>query len=120
DDDGKSERDGLPIMAAFTIADASGRVYPAPTRRLAPDFNFHPQIYRADGETVSLQPGTYTVAYTRGPAYLVLRKKITVPNAPTHSESFDLKRWVRPATRGWYSGDHHIHAAGCAHYENPP
>ena len=21
--------------------------------------------------------------------------------------------------RGWYSGDHHIHAAGCAHYESP-
>ena len=20
---------------------------------------------------------------------------------------------------GWYSGDHHIHAAGCAHYERP-
>jgi hypothetical protein len=20
---------------------------------------------------------------------------------------------------GWWSGDHHIHAAGCAHYTNP-
>jgi hypothetical protein len=20
---------------------------------------------------------------------------------------------------GWYSGDHHIHAAGCRHYQNP-
>ena len=20
---------------------------------------------------------------------------------------------------GWYSGDHHVHAAGCAHYESP-
>ena len=24
---------------------------------------------------------------------------------------------IRPSC-GWYSGDHHIHAAGCAHYEN--
>lgn len=30
-----------------------------------------------------------------------------------------LERWVDPAARGWWSGDHHIHAAGCAHYTNP-
>jgi hypothetical protein len=119
DDDGKSERDGKPVMGTFTFTDSSGRVYPAQSRRLAPDFNFHPQVYRADGETILLQPGKYTVAYTRGPEYFVLRKQITVPNAKTHSESFDLKRWSHPAAKGWYSGDHHIHAAGCAHYENP-
>jgi hypothetical protein len=119
DDDGKSERDGRPVTAAFTFTDSQGRVYPSPSRRLAPDFNFHPQIYRADGETITLQPGKYTVAYTRGPEYLVLRKSITVPNADRHTESFELKRWVHPAARGWYSGDHHVHAAGCAHYESP-
>ena len=32
---------------------------------------------------------------------------------------FDLTRWIDPPTRGWYSGDHHIHAAGCSHYESP-
>jgi hypothetical protein len=30
-----------------------------------------------------------------------------------------LHRWIHPAERSWISGDHHIHAAGCAHYENP-
>src|SRR5439155_9675246 len=101
DDDGKSERDGKPVVGAFTFRDSLGRVYPAPSRRLAPDFNFHFQIYRADGETIALQPGTYNVEYTRGPEYLVLKKKITVPNAARHSESFDLKRWVHPAAKGW-------------------
>jgi hypothetical protein len=119
DFDGKSERDGRPVMAAFTFTDERGRVYPSPSRRLAPDFNFHPQVYRADGETITLQPGKYTVAWTRGPEYLVLRRTITVPAAATHSEAFDLKRWVHPAAQGWYSGDHHVHAAGCAHYESP-
>jgi len=33
--------------------------------------------------------------------------------------AFDLERWVDPARLGWWSGDHHIHAAGCAHYTNP-
>jgi hypothetical protein len=111
--------DGKPVMGAFIFADKAGRIYPSPSRRLAPDFNFHYQVYRADGETIALQPGTYTVTYTRGPEYLVQRKTITVPAAATHEESFDLKRWIHPAARGWYSGDHHIHAAGCAHYESP-
>ena len=30
-----------------------------------------------------------------------------------------LQRWVHMASLGWFSGDHHVHAAGCAHYENP-
>lgn len=119
DDDGKNRRDGKPVIGSFLFKDSMGRVYPSPSRRLAPDFNFHFQIYRADGETIALQPGTYTVAYTRGPEYLVLKKTITVPRASTHSESFQLKRWVHPAAKGWWSGDHHIHAAGCAHYESP-
>ena len=106
-------------MASFTFRDRDGKVYPSQSRRLAPDFFFHAQVYRKDGETVSLQPGKYTVTYTRGPEYLVLKKDITVPSKATHTESFQLKRWVHPAKKGWWSGDHHIHAAGCSHYESP-
>jgi hypothetical protein len=119
DDDGRSQRDGRPIVAAFTFRDRLDRVYPSPSRRLAPDFNFHYQVYRAGGETIALQPGQYTVSYTRGPEYRVLQKTITVPSGGTHTEEFRLQRWVHPAAKGWYSGDHHIHAAGCAHYESP-
>jgi hypothetical protein len=119
DDDGQPRRDGHAVMGALTFRDARGRVYPSPSRRLAPDFGFQPQVYRADGETVSLQPGKYTVTYTRGPEYLALQKEITIPATPTYEETFQLKRWIHPAAKGWYSGDHHIHAAGCAHYESP-
>jgi hypothetical protein len=62
--------DGTPTTAAFTIRDREGRVYPNPARRLAPDFFFHQQIYRADGETVMLPPGEYTVQVGRGPEYV--------------------------------------------------
>jgi hypothetical protein len=116
---GVHDEDGKPTMASFIFRDARGHVYPSMSRRLAPDFGFHPQIYRKDGETVLLQPGKYTVSYTRGPEYLVLRREITVPQADTHTERFQLKRWIHPAALGWYSGDHHVHAAGCAHYESP-
>jgi hypothetical protein len=40
---------------------------------------------------------------------------------PNSAEPLDLllERWVKPTDYGFYSGDHHIHAAGCAHYTSP-
>jgi len=113
------DADGTPAMGSFIFRDSAGRVYPGQSRRVIPDFSFQPQVYRADGEALSLQPGKYTVTYTRGPEYRVLTRQITVPAAKTHRETFELQRWVHPAKQGWYSGDHHIHAAGCKHYESP-
>ncbi len=37
----------------------------------------------------------------------------------SHEVSFQLERWTHLAELGWYSADHHVHAAGCSHYENP-
>lgn len=111
--------DGRPTTASFTIRDAAGRVYPSQAKRLAPDFAFHPQIYRKDGESVKLPPGKYTFEVTRGPEYLVQKQDVVVPPGKKHSASFKLARWIDPSADGWWSGDHHIHAAGCAHYTNP-
>lgn len=111
--------DGTPTTGWFVITDSRGRVYPSRARRLAPDFFFHDQVYRHSGESVHLPPGTYQVTYGRGPEYLVLQRQITVPGAKEHKETFQLKRWIKVADFGWYSGDHHVHAAGCAHYEAP-
>ncbi len=100
-------------------------IYPLPSRRIAafdeyPDFFFQPQIYRADGEHVLLPPGKFNVTFTRGPEYVIQTKEITVPSGvDSINVSFKLKRWVNMAKLGWFSGDHHIHAAGCSHYESP-
>ncbi len=111
--------DGTPTTGQFVIRDPRGRVYPARSRRLEPDFFFHDQIYRHSGEFIVLPPGTYDVTYTRGPEYHILQRQITVPAAETHREPFRLKRWIKLVDHRWYSGDHHVHAAGCAHYESP-
>jgi hypothetical protein len=116
---GVRDVDGSPTTAAFLIKDGKGNVYPNPARRLAPDFFFHHQIYRSDGETVRLPPNDYTITVTRGPEYLPVKMEVTVPESPTFSINVDLKRWIHIAERNWYSGDHHVHAAGCAHYDSP-
>src|ERR1043166_8733601 len=107
-----------PTTAAFVIRDHAGRVYPSQAKRLAPDFAFHPQVYRADGETIKLPDGVYAVEFSRGPESLVRTQKGTVAGK-AQAASFQVKRWINPAEMGWWSGDHHIHAAGCAHYTKP-
>lgn len=113
------DEDGRPTTGQFVFRDRRGHVYPSRARRLAPDFFFHDQVYRANGETVLLPPGEFEVAYTRGPEYRLLRRELTVPDTAEHRESFRLQRWIKMADLGWYSGDHHVHSAGCSHYEAP-
>ncbi|MFN7925462.1 MAG: CehA/McbA family metallohydrolase [Bryobacteraceae bacterium] len=111
--------DDKPTTAGFLIRDEKGRVYPSQTKRLGGDFFFHPQVYRADGESVALPPGNYRVEYSRGPEYKKKFQTFRVENDKPVQLTFRLERWIDPAKMGWYSGDHHIHAAGCAHYERP-
>jgi hypothetical protein len=59
------------------------------------------------------------MSYSRGPEYRLLTRTITVPTKGESSVSVKLERWIDTASYGLYSGDHHIHAAGCAHYTSP-
>ena len=114
--------DDRPAMACFEVTDAHGRVFPPQGKRLAPDFFFQRQIYRGDGESIRLPPGSYTIRCSRGPESLPEVQQITVEPGPQEQPLelvYRVKRWVDPSRRGYWSGDHHIHAAGCAHYENP-
>ena len=111
--------DGSPTTGKFGVKDRLGRPYPAPARRQLPDFFFQEQIYRRSGDSVILPPGNYEVSFSRGPEYRILKRQITVPDQVSHRESFKLQRWINLAAHGWFSGDHHIHAAGCAHYDSP-
>ena len=100
--------DGTNTTGQFVIRDELGRIYPARSRRLSPDFFFHDQVYRHHGEHVLLPSGTYDVTYTRGPEYRILNRQITVGNSEEQTESFRLKRWIRLTDHGWYSGDHPV------------
>jgi len=113
------DENGKAGVASLLIRDRFDRIYPNPTKRLAPDFSFEPQIYRSDGESIRLPDGDYTVVSTGGPEYVSLTKRFTVQANGPRELTFSLERWIDPPRLGWYSGDHHIHAAGCSHYQNP-
>jgi hypothetical protein len=111
--------DGTPTTGQLTIRDARPRLS-GPLAAAGPDFFFHDQIYRHDGEEVVLPPGSTSRVYSRGPEYLNLTKTITVPAAADeHQRVVPPQALDQAGDLGWYSGDHHVHAAGCSHYEAP-
>jgi hypothetical protein len=122
------DHDGSPTTGRFQFVDGQGHVFPPQAKRLAPDLFFQKHIYRAHGEQVLLPPGEFTMFYGRGPEYRWRERRVTVPVPRTADEAgaatgveiaVRLERWVDPAVHGFYSGDHHVHAAGCAHYTSP-
>ncbi|MDA1229405.1 MAG: CehA/McbA family metallohydrolase [Planctomycetota bacterium] len=117
-----------PTTARLEFRDEYGHVYPPQAKRLAPDFFFQPQIYRKDGDVVLLPPGEFTLESSRGPEYVRQIRKVTIEDSgersgvsPPEQTTLEvaLQRWIDPAESGFFSGDHHIHAAGCSHYDNP-
>ncbi|WP_156785058.1 CehA/McbA family metallohydrolase [Terriglobus roseus] len=112
------DTNGNGCVASLTIKDKLNRVYPPKAMRLAPDLFFQEQVYRADGETVRLTEGEYLVKSERGPEYLCGTKAVQIRGAASVID-VKLERWIDPSKWGFYSGDTHIHAAGCSHYERP-
>jgi len=111
--------DGTPTTCGWEVIDARGAVLPSQAKRTAPDLYFQRKVYRADGQRLLLPAGTYGVTTTRGPEYLVQSGERRVAAGSESAWEVRLQRWVDPARHGWYGGDHHIHAAGCAHYTLP-
>jgi hypothetical protein len=113
------DADGQPTVARLIFRDAQGHVYPPQPKRLAPDFFFQPHIYRGDGDTVLLPAGRFTLEASRGPEYRVIQREVMIAPEGEATVRVELQRWINPADYGFFGGDHHIHAAGCAHYTSP-
>ncbi len=113
-----TDENGQPCIAELLIKDHAERIYPSQIKRIAPDFFFHPQIYRGDGEIIKLPDGDYDITFRRGPESIPEQRHVKITGANT-TLKFQVRRWVDPSKLGWWSGDHHIHAAGCAHYSVP-
>lgn len=113
-----TDESGEDLMASLIIKDLDGLIYPGQTNRVSPDLWFQPQVYRTSGDIIQVPEGSYTVTCLRGPEYIPQTKNIDV-NENGGSLLFELNRWIDPSKHNYWSGDHHIHAAGCAHYIDP-
>ncbi len=119
--------DDTPTVSRLVIRDEQGRIYPSQIKRLAPDFFFQAQIYRRDNDIIHLPPGVFRIQTSRGPEYVVHEQEFEVvatdvdsaASTEPHELAIQLERWVDANAFGFYSGDHHIHGAGCAHYQSP-
>ncbi len=114
-----TDHDGSPGIARLEFRDSNNRVFPLQAKRVVPDFFFQSHVYRIDGETVLLPPGKFDVQYSRGPEYHVRHAEIEIDPQRDNTLEIKLDRWFNARDHGFYSGDHHIHAAGCAHYTHP-
>src|SRR5260370_37056213 len=105
------------LMAGFQSRDALGRLYPNPAKRLAPDFFFQPQVYRANGDTILVPAGSYTVSSLMGPEFLAQTKQVGVTATGPNGVSFAMRRCIDPADDRSSSREHPLPAAGSCTYQ---
>jgi hypothetical protein len=59
---------------------------------------------------MAIPAGDWEIQIVRGPEYAPVRRTVRVPEAGRASADIRLRRWVRMADRGWFSGDDHVHS----------
>ena len=57
---------------------------------------------------IDLPPGKYRLTVERGKEYLPLNMSVTMDGDPVRLK-LRLQRWIDMASRGWYSGETHVH-----------
>ena len=77
-----------------------------------------PQHWPSDGRFVfyvdqryqtTLEPAKYTLIVTKGPEYRMQTQTVVVAAGSDQTLTIELKRWRDMPSKGWYSGDDHIH-----------
>ena len=128
---------GDPIPARVGIYDTSGRMplpslealpikYAAGTTRVVtlnsasipwPEKNR--QAFYVNGRYHATLPvGHYRIIVARGPEYRIVENKFEIEADEDKPVDIVLTRWIDMASRGWYSGDTHIHASRRHHQDS--
>ncbi len=88
-------------------AEAAGKAVPYKKQRSDASSEVHTALsahpFKAD-----LPPGKYTLTVERGKEYLPAEQTVEIADKPVSVE-IKLHRWIDMASRGWYSGDTHVH-----------
>jgi hypothetical protein len=90
----------------------SGRVRPNLQAHYWPGTPDEHKIFFIGGEfSLRLPEGTYKLIAGKGMEYIPATEQVSVKAGSTVSRRIVLKRWVDMPSRGWYSGDTHVHYA---------
>jgi hypothetical protein len=75
-------------------------IWPSPQR----------QAFYTTGSYESQVPaGTYELVATKGPEYRVFKRTVDVKPGQTERVTIAFERYINQPSRGWYSGDTHLH-----------
>ncbi|MFQ6003977.1 MAG: CehA/McbA family metallohydrolase [Woeseia sp.] len=67
-------------------------------------------VFYVDGKYRSRLPaGEYRLVVSKGPEYEVVSHDFSIETGKTTRLDIELARWINMPTRGWYSGDDHVH-----------
>ena len=68
------------------------------------------QAFYVNGEYESQVPaGSYELVATKGPEYRLFKGAVNVKAGQTNQVTIALQRYIDQPSRGWYSGDTHLH-----------
>ncbi len=68
------------------------------------------QVFYVDGIYEATVPiGTYELVASKGPEYRIYETKLEIKEGQTTNTMITIKRYIDQPSRGWYSGDDHLH-----------
>lgn len=93
-----------PIPSRLLLRDATGRL------TLPPDvYDYRGSFVTAGEIVIEVTPGHYTLEARRGLEYEIARVEIEIPADGETSLEIQMHRWIELNSRGWFSGDLHVH-----------
>ena len=108
------------VTARVSIQQVGGKFYAPPAalyRMLRSDVHF----YCTGAARFDVPVGRYAINVSRGAEYPVVRRQVEVVAAAETTVQVELQRWIDQRSRGWYSGESHIHANyGYGQWYNSP
>ena len=105
---------GQPVFARVRLWSASGKAPPIEVIEPAEPVVIHPDqpdlgvVLPGQGK-IRLAPGTHTLRVERGTEYQAVELQFQVKAGDRLRETVQLSRWAHMSTRGWWSGDTHVH-----------
>ena len=100
---------GTPVVGRVSLLQTDGK-FVAPPGALYRITAGLGHFYLDGEEALTVPAGRYDLRVFRGPEYRVARLDLDLVADDSREVTVSLERWIDMASRGWFSGENHIHA----------